>query len=87
MVVCSGLLECCSRGAGYLRRYAAPHKNGSGVELIGAESLLLVLNDRINGRHNNSFDRSANSAAFIRKSRMLGSLNARPVNSGDMPLR
>jgi hypothetical protein len=32
-------------------------------------------------KSNNSFDRSANSAAFIRKTRMLDALNARPVNS------
>jgi hypothetical protein len=34
---------------------------------------------------NKSFDRSANSAAFIRETRMLVSLNARPVNSSVRP--
>jgi hypothetical protein len=33
-------------------------------------------------KSNNSFDRSANSAAFIRETWMLDALNARPVNSG-----
>jgi hypothetical protein len=35
---------------------------------------------------NNSFNRSANSAAFIRKSWMLGQILPRPVNSSVMPL-
>ncbi len=40
------------------------------------------------GEPNNSFNRSANSVAFIRKGWVLDALHARPVNSGVMsPLR
>ncbi len=37
--------------------------------------------------HNKSFDRSANSTAFIRKTWMVGSMSPRPVNSSVRPLR
>lgn len=45
------------------------------------------LNDRINRRSNNSFERSANSGAVIRETWMLDALNARPLNSVVMQLR
>jgi hypothetical protein len=40
----------------------------------------------IEGLPNNSFNRSANSAAFMHETWMLDTLNARPVNSGVMPI-
>jgi hypothetical protein len=63
----------------------APHKIGSRVLCDAGQKTDAELNGIINGRSNNSFNRSANSAALI-ENLNRSALCARPVNSGVSPL-